>query len=389
MDMNQNEFLEMLADPDEFQRLIQDGMMDLQPFVEAFPECNDLLAHKVISDPAEFQRLTQEICDLPHFVEAFPNYYNQIANRVFAEFQRFTPDGYSLYFVVKAFPHYNDRLADMVLGDAAVFERLVLNDTCEISHRHVSSLFPFLVDAFPNYNDRLADMVLGDAAVFSQLNLKGINGLIYLSRMFALHHDKLAVRVLDDPDQFKRFTDHPCYDLDELLAAFPLHHDKLAVRVLDHFDKFKQFTSLCASDLARLAEVFPQHSEIFGKPTGAEAEVAFHALEQQKASRQEIIKNVRILFELCNEHLPGDLIIMLAALTADAKYHDHSQSIIIAAKEFALIENEDPRSKSLPEPPAATISHSLHSNNKQEKSPQQQHEFDKLYGLIEFKKPSF
>ncbi len=147
-------------------------------------------------------------------------------------------------------------------------------------------------------------------------------------------------------------------------------------------------------DLTLLARALPQHHEIFGKPTVAEALEALQAriarLQQEK-SQQEIKKNVVILYELFNAKLPDDLIIWMAAMTGNAKYHNEFDSIKIAVKQATLLQKEELLLKSLP--PVATIIHhhgllhSLLNNNKEEKSPQQQHEFDKLYGLIEFKKP--
>ncbi len=194
------------------------------------------------------------------------------------------------------------------------------------------------------------------------------------------------LNALDNPQEFQRLI-KSAVDLILLARALPQHHDKLAALVLDNAIEFQRLIK-SAVDLTLLATAFPQHIEIFGLPTVTEALVALHAriARLQQESQQEIEKNVSVLSKLKTFNLPEPLIIEIAAMTANPKYHNSHDSLKLARNHL----NHELRIASLP--PAATLIHHhglLHSliNNHQDKDPQQQHAFDKLHGLTVFKNP--
>ena len=159
--MTEAELIRALNDPEEFKRLIKDGL-DLRKAAEHFPRYADTLINIVLNDPEEFKRLIREPYHLRMAPEDFPRYADTIINIVLndpEEFKRLIKGWYDLQMAAEHFPRYADTLINIVLNDPEEFKRL-------IKSRYDLRM---AAEDFPRYADTLINIVLNDPEEFKRL----------------------------------------------------------------------------------------------------------------------------------------------------------------------------------------------------------------------------
>lgn len=107
-------------------------------------------------------------------------------------------------------------------------------------------------------------------------------------------------------------------------------------------------------------------------------------LFQQQYERSEILRNVTMLYRFAGK-LPQKIITEIAVMAVTYGIYKSSESTQIACEKSEQIERNNSIKQLMPSIRTIIKHHSL-LNSKQTKDPQQQHEFDKKYGITIMKK---
>lgn len=301
--ITEKELLDALKNPDELIRITphffsEHGANALFELLEIFPDYRGALAQVILMNVTVFNHFAQYADSFEYLAKIFPNDHEAFAQFIVGnpkEFHRLTEgdlsDSYlatgdmrQLRKIVNAFPQQASKFAQLIFNNADLTEFKRLTTFGWEGNRSVFRL-AVLTDIFPQHADGLVKLLVNNPAEFQRLTKGGSNDVRYLIDAFSRSDqvEQFVQLILNNLAEFQRLTEAGNLDLERLKWVFPRHINQFAQLILSDVTEFKRFAE-DGDALKRLAGIFPRHSDIFGKPTVAEALVALYA-------RPEPLKN--------------------------------------------------------------------------------------------------
>jgi len=258
--MTEKDLVMVLADPNEFKRLIPDGE-GLLNACRQFPEDKEKLITQsgLLSDAGQWKKYITSGTVLCFIADLFPDHADEMIQKVLAdpnEFKHLIPDCNGLLNACRQFPEDKEKLITQsgLLSDAAQWKKYI---TSGYALRYIANLFP-------DHADEMIQNVLADPNEFKRLIPDGVV-LFNAFRQFPKHKEKLITQsgLLSDPAQWKKYITSG-YVLRYIADLFPDHADEMIQNVLADPNEFKRLIQN-DSDLVNAAAQFPTYKILHSK----------------------------------------------------------------------------------------------------------------------------
>ncbi len=350
--------------PPNFGCLNDQNLSDNFTKPERLPKRSDIKwIQNVLSCSTEFKKKinNNNLCEV---VEIFPNYSDVLIQRILNDSSEFSRcvDNKNLCALVKLCPKYAEVLIQKITSDAVERKRLFKNSFDVFS----------VLENFPKPSVRiLIQKILNDPVEFK------VSGSIY--RIICMFPEYTLPVVMDDPQRY--FISTYADSVHKIITMFPVYAVAFVKKITENYIEFLRVFKN-DNELQGLGRLFPQYKYIFNEFTIEEA-VASIVNRMRSKSEFEIRKNINTLFNIFKLKLPNEIIIFIAAMTAYHQYHNERDATEIAHNQLITCEKKDLEKKAMPSV-ATLLNHHWLLNIKQVKDSRQQHEFDKLHGLVIF-----